>query len=72
MILLVYKVPDDIRCKPITSLKVIDDVIESLKAKGFKTIEDVIKNQTKLSKRESICVKAYLMFDKEYYDPVIA
>ena len=62
---IVHKVPDEVRCQSIETLKVRKETLEYLRKKGFKTINDFIEKQDKVPKKYRGNIYAYLIFGME-------
>ena len=62
---IVHKVPDEVKAQSIETLKVRKDTLEYLRKHGFKTIEDVVKKQSKIPKKYRGNIYAYLIFGME-------
>lgn len=62
---IVYKVPDEVKKQSIETLKVRTETLEYLRKHGFKTINDVVKRQTKIPKKYRGNIYAYLIFGME-------
>ena len=60
--LIEYRVPDEIRIQPIEQLQVKSEVITYLKQHGYKTIEDVIKDDDILPEDIIVSIRAKLIF----------
>lgn len=57
-----FVVPDEIRVKSIETLEVKTEVISYLKSHGYKTIEDVIRDDDILPENIIVPVRAKLIF----------
>jgi len=57
-----YRVPDEIRIKPIEALEVKTEVIKYLQEHGYKAIEDVIKDDDTLPEDIIVPIRAKLIF----------
>ena len=61
----VYKVPDDIKCQSIETLKVRNTTLEYLRQNGFKTIDDIVKRQDEIPSEFRGNIYAFIMFGIE-------
>lgn len=60
-----FKVPENVRTQNIDTLKVRKEIIDYLRANGFKTIEDFIDRQFEVPDGFRGTIYAYLIFGIE-------